>query len=764
MTRIYLSRILQVFLCLLLTQSITGQKLEISGPELNHKSYGEELNEYFTDYTLVRPAYSMSSKELAPLQEIDLDLVLGSIETSISLTRNELLSSRYKASDNKNDEINSLNYNGYVPKDASSKASLSIVNGDLYGFVIWQGTRYWIESASKFDASLPRHTLIVYKNSDVIASEKQFCASHEVAKHTPHDKPRTTKSTECELVELAIALDYSYVSKHGGATGAKEQSIAVMNMVAANYEGSFSSNIRFEIVEHFLETNANQNTWGTSLQASVLLNAFSAWGPNGFSNTHDLGQLWTADNIWDNNAQGQPTNGIAGLAWVGAVCGSLRYHILEDYSSTAWALRVLVAHEMGHNFGAGHDGAAGNIMAGTISQNTNTWSSGSINSINSMLDGFTCMSECLLGSCSEIVDLRTFGCTPGNPATYSLSFELAHGGGTGAGFEVNVDGQVFAFQWSTSPQEIIIPGLVSNGTENIITINALDGSDAGCNGQAVYFEPADDCSFSESVDFNDCQIPDGWTSTTTQGSQINGGDPFVQYNWKFLDANRTIGNYDVGDNAGSLLTIDGTCMAIMDDDIFNVNWYSGIVALTTAEYDLSGFDEVLVSFDYNFHPFEVGKSANNSYFSVEVWDGIRYIEILRDTDTNCPWSNAWQPSCNDFFQMNVTEFANSDMHFRFIHSDGNDGSWAGMASFDNFKLTGSVSQTDSCPDQISLVPTGEVTEANDTYSAGQMIMTTGDITVSSSATFLSPRVEFEGGFEVLTGAEFQVISIGCNTF
>jgi len=731
-----------LFVCCAAT-GLYAQTLKVIGTSLNLKSYDEEMSRYFLDYELVQPNYSLTPSQLQNHQEVSLDLQLGQLQASISLTRNTILSSRYQVTGTVRSSTNSLplTFTGNIRKDATSRIHLSLVNGDLFGLVESQGITYWIESARKFDESLPKHTLIIYKESDVITSKKQFCASHEVVQRITDVKPRTTKTADCKLVELAIALDYSYVTKHGGVNGAIEQSTAIMDLVATNYQSSFASDIRFEIVEHYLETSVGQNTWGTSIQASVLLNAFTSWAPSGFSSTHDLGQLWSGENIWENNAQGQPSSGIAGLAWVGSACGNNRYHILEDYTSTAWALRVLTSHEMGHNFGAGHDSGAGDIMAGTISQNTNSWSTGSINSINSMLDGYTCMSECLLGSCSEISNVRTSDCTPGNSSTYTLSFDLAHGGGGNSDrFEVNVDGETFEFQWEGSNQTIIIENLEANGTQNTIVINALDGSDTGCQGEAVYDEPTDDCSFREIVNFNNCTIPNGWSSATTQGSIINGGDPMVQYQWKYLDANRTIANYDIGPNASSLLSIDGSCMAIMDDDIFSVYWYSGVVTLTSAEYDLNGYDEVVVSFDYNFHAFEDDKSTNNSYFQVQAWNGSSYINILMDSESSCPWSDAWQPSCNNHFQMNVTEHANADMHFRFIYSDGNDGAWAGMASFDNFELSGTVSPSNECQDEIIL-----------------------SHTIEEALSITSPEVEFEPGFEVMLGVEFSIVSQGCAT-
>ena len=61
------------------------------------------------------------------------------------------------------------------------------------------------------------------------------------------------------------------------------------------------------------------------------------------------------------------TSGAVGLAWVAVVCTSNRYNVCSAYTTASGTLRQLQAHEVGHNFGAGHD-ASGSpyIMAPAV--------------------------------------------------------------------------------------------------------------------------------------------------------------------------------------------------------------------------------------------------------------------------------------------------------------------------------------------------------------------------------------------------------------
>jgi len=718
-----------------------------------------QLEEQFSNFELQKaPKGNRKSGD----NQTTLDLRINSDVITLSLQKTAMIAKDHKivlASGERfaRTDLIGTSYVGAVNGYLDSDARVTIKDEFVYGYVTFGGDKYFIEPAHKFDKTLAKEFLLIYQASDVKQPKRIVCASsHEVSQKQKLDKQ--LKSTgSCMVTDVAIAIDYSYVQDHGGVSNAINQSISVLNMVAGSYEGAFSDDIRFEISEHFVSDCSTCDPWTSSTDANILLDNFTAWGPTGFSNNHDLGHFWTNRDIC-----GSGNCGVAGLAWINAICSNQRYLILEDFTTTAWQLRVLVAHEMGHSFGSNHDASGSQfIMAPSISADTEDWSSTSVNVINSTLPNYTCMADCVIGSCTEILSAVTTDCAQGNPSTYTLTLEVRHGGGgTSSSFDVLVDGQRHTQLWSSSPQTVIISGLVADGmTGKPISIEADDNSDDGCAAATLFNTPSPDCSIVITENFDNCTLPSNWTTASTNVFTWNGGDPLVQYEWKFDDATRQFSNYDDQNNASSLLTIDGSCMALMDDDIINHALYTGDVTMTSSFYDVSGVDTLQLRFDYNFHPFEDGgKGDNSSYFQTEVYDGTNWIMVLHDDNSTCPWFNVWPSSCAESVDIDISPYINDNFAVRFIYSDGNEGAWSGMIALDNVEILGSVEQVvSSCEDLVVVSNPADGTM----YQARNTIMTSGQVNINQETTFAANTAQININFDVELGTVFCVNTEGC---
>ncbi len=721
----------------------------------------KSLSDYFSNYDAGNIQLD-KSKRLKTNSNTNWQVDFGPLKgKDIFLYESDLISSNYKvslASSADHADIHMATpLSGYILGDPTSQVRITISdNGTIYGYIKTGANTYFIEPTSNFVHTSLLKEHVIYQSKDILKKATKICAADQL-KNGKEKPVRNTKAGDCHINDLAISLDYSYWQLHNGTQGAIDQSIAVMNMVAGSYEGKFADDVRFEIVEHFVSDCENCDPWDATVNPSDLLDDFTSWGPTGFSMDHDLGQFWTNRNL----CYAVDSCGVAGLAWIGSVCGTYRYHILEDFTTSAWQLRVLVAHEIGHNFGANHDAdGSGHIMNPSVSSDTESWSSTSVNAINTAIAGFTCFENCLNGSCTEILSVNTGNCSPGTVSTYDLTVEIRHGGGgTAASFDLIVDGQSYNQSWSTSPQTVVITGLEATGTSGItVSISAIDGSDVGCQGSDTYDAPSADCAFSVIENFNDCSMPTGWTKASTNVHSWNGGNPLVQYEWKFDDATRQFANYDDQGNASSPLTIDGTCMALMDDDIINHNLYTGEVTLTSAIYDVAAIDELRLKFDYNFHKFEDGgKGLNNSSFNVEVYNGSSWINVLTDRDDTCEWNDVWTAACTDNVDIDVTAHINSAFRVRFIYSDGNDNKWTGMIALDNIEIVGELVDKGPC-NSVALITApfdNLYVQATDT------IRNISTITVDQNLTFSAPNVILNPEFSITTGNVFTVIPEGC---
>ena len=323
---------------------------------------------------------------------------------------------------------------GYLKGKPGSEIKLTVGENFVYGFVRTGRHEYYIEPAGRFQTHLNDNDFIIYDSHDVKGNEAT-CAVNETHERQENLGKNSTGNSakpvvgNCYELELAIAADYSYFVDRGASIAAVEAyTIGVMNNVQTNYEYSgsvnFDDGVEFSIVEQFVSTCSTCDPWSNSTDVDILLPSFRNWAPSGFTAPHDLGQFWT-NRDFDGST--------IGYAYVGVVCSSARYHILQDYTTTAWQLRVLTSHEMGHNFGANHDSANGDIMAPSVGANTNSWSALSKSVVSPNILAYNCLELC--GSNPPLTNFLsnvTSGCTgtvvqfedatAGNPTSWNWTF------------------------------------------------------------------------------------------------------------------------------------------------------------------------------------------------------------------------------------------------------------------------------------------------------------------------------------------------------
>ena len=274
---------------------------------------------------------------------------------------------------------------GYLPNKLNSEVAFTIADGFLYGFINDGNDTYFIQSESDFVKQSDQY--IFYNIKDAKDPEDAKCGvagSHHLKKETTVDSNQS-ELLVCKKVPYAIANDFSMFTKYGSVANVETRNIGIVNNVNVNYTGSFSDDLELEIVEQVVISTSGGDPWTSSTDSGLLLDDFTAWGPSGFSGTHADASLWT-DREFDGST--------IGLAWVGSVCTSNRYNVLEDFNSNAQLIRVLTAHEIGHNFNAGHDAAGSSFIMAPSVGNVNTWSPASITSINSYVNSVSCLPTC----------------------------------------------------------------------------------------------------------------------------------------------------------------------------------------------------------------------------------------------------------------------------------------------------------------------------------------------------------------------------------
>ena len=305
---------------------------------------------------------------------------------------------------------------GSIEELGGSVCAGSLMEDGLYARIrLESGEEYWMEPVGeKIDYAAP-NAYAFYRTDDIIPSGGT-CAAEDhmdvatVLRMQANYKERSNnyRGTIICTAELGVDTDYEYFQDWGSQTESRINQ--VINSVNVQYEDEVE--LSHEITTIIVRSSSNDPY--TSNNASTLLDQFAnEWNSNQGSISRDVAHLFT----------GRPTGSTIGIAWLGVVCYTPNAYSLvqSDCCGSFGCATDLSAHELGHNWGAGHvENPVYNTMYPSI-QCANLFAASSISAITSYANSSSCLdcaNQAPIGACcidgSQCLELHQVNCEGGN--------------------------------------------------------------------------------------------------------------------------------------------------------------------------------------------------------------------------------------------------------------------------------------------------------------------------------------------------------------
>lgn len=247
----------------------------------------------------------------------------------------------------------------------------------LYGFYREDGEMYSINPSAKSGGAVDVKHLSEAEVTALLA--RCGVTGHSVDPGGAAGEPATSALRQADI---ATEADFEYFTAKGSTNDANGYILSVVSAVSAIYE--LRLGVRLHVsYQHVWGTSADPYT--SSVPGTLLTQFVTVWNRDvAPSESYDVAHLWT----------GRELDGdVIGVAYLRALCGSLRYGLSQNLSGAAEDV-PLTAHELGHNFGAEHDTCDADetfIMCPYLIRGATVFSNASLSSIAAHLAEASCV-------------------------------------------------------------------------------------------------------------------------------------------------------------------------------------------------------------------------------------------------------------------------------------------------------------------------------------------------------------------------------------
>lgn len=258
-------------------------------------------------------------------------------------------------------------YRGTVEGDPDSWVRMSHIQGAWLGAISTDG-ELWLFDPSRFHPDLAASVgadatgTLVFKLSDIAGLNEidsgavlPPAAALQMPMSLVSLAPQRTTGVAFHL-GVSLVLDTEFQTQYG--TQSADVAASILNIA----DGFYAAQVDTDLYLHDLRLLSGNGTL-TSTESGALLDAFSAYVQSSGLPFSGVAHLLCGKDFDGNTA---------GRAWVGALCNNPYGSGIDQATFSAAASGAFLAHEMGHNYDADHDGngnacpSSGFIMASLI--------------------------------------------------------------------------------------------------------------------------------------------------------------------------------------------------------------------------------------------------------------------------------------------------------------------------------------------------------------------------------------------------------------
>ncbi|XP_052466772.1 disintegrin and metalloproteinase domain-containing protein 9 [Carassius gibelio] len=241
-------------------------------------------------------------------------------------------------------------YQGHVEDYEDSLVALSTCEG-LRGIIFIGNDGYGLEPI--LDSNDNDHILFLLKDSLSepfvcgLANETSFSEDHSHSADMSMFLRKKRNLPQTKYVELALVVDYQrFVFKNQDKTAVRNEMVQLANLLDTYYK---QLNIRIALIG--MTIFDKENPFSVEGNAGEVLGNFVQWRKTYLlpQLRNDVGQLIVG-------RSGSYPGGVLGMAFVGTVCSVSSGGGINVYSNNNLQyFSTVIAHELGHNLGMGHD-------------------------------------------------------------------------------------------------------------------------------------------------------------------------------------------------------------------------------------------------------------------------------------------------------------------------------------------------------------------------------------------------------------------------